>query len=315
MRWLKSTLTAALMIPATLADAEPFSFVALGDMPYGEDQVTYPLYAALIGEINRRNPEFVIHVGDIKSGSSLCTDGKFQEQLDFMMTFEAPVIYTPGDNEWTDCHRTRAGEYDPLERLAALREIFFADPGKSLGQPVPVSSQADQGFPENAYFEHDDIAVITTHVVGSNNGFEPRVPEAAVEFFARDAANIDWLREGFTRGAAKSAIIVAIHADMFEFDFDMFGNRRWLRHSGFINFGNALREEVKSYGKPVLLIFGDSHVFRVFRPFRDSLPNLMALEVFGANHMHGVEVTVDTSRPSVFGFAPVLNPALPSALD
>ncbi len=315
MKWLRSTLSAALMLPATLASADPFSFVALGDMPYGDDQVTYPLFGALIGEINRYDPAFVIHVGDIKSGGSLCTNEKFQEQLDFMMTVDAPLIYTPGDNEWTDCHRTRAGEYDPLERLSALREIFFAEPELTLGEPVPVDSQVAGGFPENTYFEHDDIAVIAAHVVGSNNGFEPRVPEAAIEFFARDAANIAWLRAGFERAADKNVIVVAIHADMFEFDFDMFGNRRWLRHSGFINFGAALREEVKRYGKPVLLIFGDSHVFRVFRPFRDSLPNLMALEVFGANHMHAVEVNVDTTRPSVFGFAPVLNPQLSDALD
>ena len=47
--------------------------------------------------------------------------------------FNDPLVYTPGDNEWTDCHRANNGKYDPLERLAALRAMFFPMPGLTLG--------------------------------------------------------------------------------------------------------------------------------------------------------------------------------------
>jgi hypothetical protein len=45
-----------------------------------------------------------------------------------------PLIYTPGDNEWTDCHEGRnVAGLDPLERLAKLRTVFFQGE-RSLGQ-------------------------------------------------------------------------------------------------------------------------------------------------------------------------------------
>jgi hypothetical protein len=60
----------------------------------------------------------------------------------------------------------------------------------------------------------------------------------------------------------------------------------------------------------VLLAFGDSHVFRVLRPFPETAPNVTALEVFGEADMHAVEVSVDTEDAAVFGYRPLLNPAL-----
>ncbi len=66
----------------------------------------------------------------------------------------APVdalVYTPGDNEWTDCHRSNNGKYDPLERLAALRNGFFLFPNVTLGgRQLPLFTQADHdGLPEH----------------------------------------------------------------------------------------------------------------------------------------------------------------------
>src|SRR5690606_35598316 len=57
------------------------------------------------------------------------------------------LVYTPGDNEWTDCHRSRAGGFDPLERLAALRSLFFAR-GEALGgKPRGVPGANPAGAP------------------------------------------------------------------------------------------------------------------------------------------------------------------------
>ena len=96
---------------------------------------------ALIAAINRDRPAFSIHVGDIKSGSSLCSDEEFERQRAHFSLFEGALVYTPGDNEWTDCHRGNNGSYDPVERLAALRKLFFADE-RSLGQqPLTLQSQ------------------------------------------------------------------------------------------------------------------------------------------------------------------------------
>ncbi len=207
-------LAAPALLLATAAAAEPFTFVALGDAPYGEPAEVCPAYEALIGAINARAPGLVIHVGDIKSGATPCSDELLGAQLGFMRDFAAPVLYTPGDNEWTDCHREAAGGFDPLDRLAHLRATFFARPETLGGEVLPVESQAAAGFPENARLTVNGLAFVTAHVVGSNNNFEPRDMAAIEEFMARDAANVAWLRESFAAAADAPALVLALQADM-----------------------------------------------------------------------------------------------------
>ncbi|WP_101067873.1 metallophosphoesterase family protein [Roseovarius salinarum] len=303
---------AALALAPGCVTAETLSFVVLGDMPYGPPERVYPPYAALIDRINAIDPDLVIHVGDTKSGGAPCSDELLSEQLDFLERFEAPTLYTPGDNEWTDCHRTAAGGFDPVERLAYIRRTYFADPGRSFGaERITVRSQAAGGYPENVRAMLGDVMFVTAHVVGSNNNLEPR-PAAAREHFARDAANIRWLRASFAEAAQARAVVLAIHADMFEFAFGPpWDPEGFLRHSGFKRFGEALVEEANAFGRPVLLVFGDSHRFRMFRPFRKTAPTVMALETFGARHMHAVQVDVTPSAAFPFAVRPVINPARP----
>jgi len=119
-----SSLAGLVALAATPLAAAEFSFVALGDMPYGPRGEVYAPYEALIAEVNAQAPALVIHVGDTKSGGTECTDKWLDEQLAFPDGFAAPVLYSPGDNEWTDCHRDAAGGYDLLECLAYLRDTY-----------------------------------------------------------------------------------------------------------------------------------------------------------------------------------------------
>ena len=101
-----------------------------------------------------------------------------------LQTFAGALVYTIGDNEWTDCHRAAAGGFNPRERLTKLREMFFATPDKSLGQvPIAVESQS-RAMPdfktycrECTRFEKNGVRFISVHVVGSNNGFEAQDPD------------------------------------------------------------------------------------------------------------------------------------------
>lgn len=308
---LKSALLSTVFAVAALsASAEPFTFVALGDAPYGEPAEVYPIYETLIKTINDRAPQLVIHVGDIKSGSTPCSDELILQQLAYLNTFAAPLLYTPGDNEWTDCHRKKAGEFDPLERLAFVRKNFFAAP-KTLGaKPMDVTSQSADGYPENARMMLNDVMFVTAHVVGSNNNFEVRDINAVNEFFARDAANVKWLEASFAAAADSKALVLAIQADMFEFDWNSQGDETWARHSGFQTFGAKLIELSAAYTKPVLLVYGDSHVYRESRPFPNSAPNVLALEVPGEAAMHAVEITADPATTGVFSTVFVANPAV-----
>ncbi len=316
-RRLVSALVIACLALSTGATAAEFTFVALGDMPYGPREQAYPAFKALIAEINRRAPVFTIHIGDIKSGLDPCSDELLLEQLDFMNSFASALVYTPGDNEWTDCHRLLAGAYDPLDRLRFIRAHYFSKAESLGGQPIRLERQADvmsgfEPFVENSRFIWGDVWFVTAHVVGSNNNFEAvEGSDATEEFLARDKANRTWLVDSFDKAEDAEALVVAIHADMFGDGFDP-QQETFAPNSGYKRFAETLITKARSFGKPVLLLFGDSHVFRVFQPFPRSAGNLTAVEVYGAEHMHAVEIAVDPATVPMFTFAPLLNPALPA---
>jgi hypothetical protein len=92
-----------------------FHFCVLGDMPYylPED---YERFDNVIEAVNREKPAFTVHVGDTKSGGSPCSDETVQRTWDSFSKFDHPLIYTPGDNEWTDCHRKAAGSIFRIEQ-------------------------------------------------------------------------------------------------------------------------------------------------------------------------------------------------------
>lgn len=302
---------ACLAFSAPILAAETsLKLIALGDMPYGKPEKSYPPYEALIGAINLRNPDLVIHVGDTKGGGA-CTDEILTDQMNYMNSFEAPVLYTPGDNEWADCPRFTDGADDPLERLGFIRKTYFSEPDKSLGKLAQaLEHQAKKGFPENARFNRNGISFITAHIVGSNNNMQAIGDMATIdEFFDRSQASTDWLVESFNLATGADVVVVAIHADMFEYDFNLYENERWLRHSGFLQFGTALQKAARKFGKPVLLIFGDSHEHRVFQPFPKYAPNVTAVEVYGYPDVHAVQIAIEPKNKTPFKISSVWNPA------
>ena len=310
-------LAVLLAVAAQPAAAQPFEFIALGDTPYKLPD-DYVKFDRLIAAINARKPSFSIHVGDIKSGSSPCSDENLKKVLDQFATFEQPLVYTPGDNEWTDCHRPRAGGFDPLERLAKVRELFFADPGRSQGRvKIAVESQSRvmaerfSTFVENARWSQNGVVFATVHVVGSNNNFEPGAPAVAMEYFARDAANVAWIDAIFAHAVASGAkaVVLSWQADVQDVRQKWQGDMP--RVSGFVNTVNAVERGAKAFGKPVLVIHGDEHEFQVGRFLNakyKAIPNVLRLEVMGAEDVHAVRVVVDPDSPGVFGFIPLLVP-------
>lgn len=317
-RRLATTLVIACLALTTTARAAEFTFVALGDMPYGPREQAYPVFKALIAEINNRAPVFTIHIGDTKSGADPCSDTLLLEQRDFMNSFASALIYTPGDNEWTDCHRLLAGAYDPLERLRFIRAHYFPTDRSLGGQPIRLERQADvmpgfEPYVENTRFSWGDVWFVTAHVVGSNNNLadDPN-SDASEEFLARDEADRAWLVDSFDKATAADAeaVVVAIHADMFGSGFDP-QQETFDPFSGFKGFAETLVRKAKVFRKRVILLFGDSHAFRIFHPFPRRTGNVTAVEVYGAEHMHAVAITVRLDPSLMFTFAPLLNPALP----
>lgn len=107
-----------------------------------------------------------VHVGDIKSGSTECSDAWYAAMDEQLARFRDPLVYAVGDNEWTDCHRENNGAYDPIERLAKLRQVFFATPGEALGRRGK-RMLAQGGYPENQLWHESRVTFAALHVVGS----------------------------------------------------------------------------------------------------------------------------------------------------
>lgn len=303
-------------MPALAAGPNAFEFVAIGDMPYKIPD-DYPAVDRLIAAVNARKPAFTLHVGDTKAGSGPCTDEVLRKAFEQMQTVEGPLVYTIGDNEWTDCHRKDAGGFDPRERLKTVREIFFAKPGQSLGKaPMPLESQGlispeFSTYVENTRFEKNGVVVVGVHVPGSNNGFETIDPVAsAQEFAARDKANVAWINASFDKAVAGGARALVIFHQA-DYDEVRLADRSLPRHSGFNAVVNAIEAGARRFGRPVLLIHGDEHYFSV-GPLNNAkgkpIPGVTNLMTWGETEIHGVVVSVDPDAPGVFGFSSLIVP-------
>lgn len=299
--WVCSAWALVLVLSVAPVQAQQgFSFVALGDLPYGSPDKAYGPYRNLIDRINTLDSDFSIHVGDFKSGSTLCSDEEFAQQHAHFQRFKGAVVYTPGDNEWTDCHRANNGSYDPLERLAALRQRFYT-PGRSLGQqPLALQNQSDVmpthgRYVENQRWMHQGTLFATLHMVASNNNFETRDLAAVQEFFERDAANVAWIEATFEQARQRqaSALVLAFQADVFETRTAWEDFPAW---SGFRkSMADTLLPLARRWGKPVLVVHGDSHQFKIDQPFqldKKPLTNVTRLIVPGASDVRAVKVTV-----------------------
>jgi hypothetical protein len=88
---------------------------------------------------------------------------------------------------------------------------------------------------------------------------------------------------------------------------------------GFQDFLLALRDEVIAFEKPVAYVHGDSHYFRVDKPFLNAqgqrLENFTRVETFGDNQAKGnndvnwLKVIVDSRSREVFAYQQQIVPA------
>jgi len=298
-----------LLICSSLSFAENIQFIALGDLPYNLPRDEHK-YQKLINEINKQNHRFSIFLGDTKSGSSPCSNEYLIKVFNQFNSFNQPLIYTPGDNEWTDCHRINAGAYDPTERLDFIRDLYFKLP-QSLGmKKISLQRQSEifpefKKFVENSYWIESNYIFATVHIVGSNNNFQNSL-EKNKEFLERNAANNAWITYIFNLANKNlfSGIIFAYHADMF---FHQPQTKD--PEVGFKETLRLLTREAELFKKPVLLINGDSHTLKIDQPLlndkKNVLENVYRLQVMGAEQIQAVEITIDPRKNSPFIFRPI----------
>ena len=305
MRRLAAALAAAAACAAHGADR--FSFAVLGDTPYFlHEELAFPRLLASLGPAG---VAFAVHVGDLKHGSAPCTDELLAARKALLDAAPVPIVFTPGDNDWTDCHREAAGRFDPLERLGALRRLFHGGDSSLGRRTIRLERQsADPRFPayrENVRWTYGAVVFVTLNVPGSNNG---RTGGADARHEERMKANFEWLDEAAKRAEAPDArgLVVFAHAD------PRFG-RPVRGTDAYAAYREVLRTHAAWLRKPVLLVHGDGHRYRVDQPLADRatgarLANFTRVEVFGSPAVEWVRIDVDPATPQLFAIGPGIAP-------
>ena len=307
----RHSLKALLLVWAfcsTHAFAQTISIGLFGDTAYTARE--RELLPVLMAEMDREDLAFVIHDGDIKSGGTLCSDAVFMDILGVFQTSRHPLIYVPGDNEWTDCHRQNNGPYDPLERLAKLREIFFSDE-KTLGQRrFELTRQsrdpAFAAYRENVRWEAAGVVFVGLNLPGSENNYHGNTRNGGpvAEFIERGAVNRVWLAQAFERArtGGMAGVMVVIQANPGIEEANV-GKPR----PGFRDFLNQLLAETLAFTGQVVLVHGDSHQHQINQPLRHpatgaAVANFTRVETHGSPWLGWVKATVDAQDPKVFSF-------------
>lgn len=318
--------------------AQPYAIGLWGDLPYSAVQETEGL-PNLIADMNAHKLRFTVHDGDLKQGSnSPCDDNLYYRALGWFGQFAGAAMFTPGDNDWTDCDRPSNGGFNSLERLDRERQLFFSTPYSLGRKPLLQEVQTEAlclgvggaAVPcvENRRWTVGRVTYVTLNVQGSCNNLCDTAPDP-IEFAARNAANIQWLKDSFAAAAARRSAAVMLISQANPGWDGSDGTRAPLRDpktlaqtdgqpDGFKDFLLALRAEVAAFRRPVVYVHGDSHYFRIDKPLLDAsgrrLENFTRVETFGNNAGNGtndvqwLKVLVDARDREVFAFQPVIVP-------
>jgi hypothetical protein len=337
-RFIAPLLTALVVAGATTAVAaadraasafdpggrgDTYTIGLWGDMPYSDLQKNTGV-PNLIADMNESDLAFSVHDGDLKSGGDLCTDDRYTDFRTSLNTLDAPAMFTPGDNDWTDCDR---GPFDANERLAFERKVFFSTPF-SLGRHPLRQEVQDEPFVENRRWTAGHVTFATLNVQGSCNNLCDVNPDPA-EFARRNAADIAWLHAAFAEARARrSAAVMIVWQANPGFDASD-ATRAPVRDpktlaqtdgqpDGFRELLVALRDETTAFRRPVVLVHGDSHYFRIDKPLLDAqgrrLENFTRVETFGDhqengdNDVHWLKVEVSPGTREVFAYQPQIVP-------
>lgn len=319
----------------------PLTLAVFGDWPYSPELLKNA--NLLVNSINGDpRVSLVVHVGDLHSGSMACTSAGilppiatanpgWNQAVHYQFEqFQDPVVYTPGDNEWADCHKSKQfSSGAPLKELASVRQLFFPNAGKTMGiNEKRVSSQAlrfdpthpeDAQFVENVMWQDGRVQFVTLNIPGgSNNDTAPwsgifSDPTAqAKEVVERSDADLRWLDKAFENAdeTRAKAVVVVVQADMWDTEAPL---------DQYTQFVQRLADLSEAFDKPVLLLNGDSHAFVYDQPLADpssakglihntqAVSNLTRITVQGALNAPSewLKLTIDLRKPQPFSYVRV----------
>lgn len=313
--------------------ADPLTLAVYGDAPYGTtptDTAELQATPAFIEAVNADpRVDLVVHVGDIHSGKQYCTEAYDRTVFALWRQFKDPLIYTPGDNEWSDCHKVAEGggswnaalqqiAYvrdadgarvgfaggDPVDNLDLVRDVFFPTPGLSLGgRGKQLLSQAkyfdpahpaDGQYLENVIWVQSKVLFVVINLPGGSNndqdvwyGAPTMSARQADEVATRTGATVRWLDQAFALArsdAALRGVVIIGQADMWDTE------KGAAHQAGYEPIVRAIAEHTRAFGKPVLMLNGDSHEYRSDSPLSPADPLHFMHPAYDVSNFHRIVV-------------------------
>ena len=309
-------------------------------MPYSDAQALTGV-PNVIDDMNNQDIEFSVHDGDLKAGNAItgsvtpttCQIAQqptiYSQGLGYFNSLEKPAIFTPGDNDWTDCDRTTNGGFNALERLQYERGLFFST-DKSLGKhtmkldvqktaPYCLGTRTPAASRSRRRASRTAAGRTTTSPSSRSTCRAPATTSARAapatreatrpSTPAREAADERWLEDAFDEANARNSagLMVIWQADP---GFDTAGFQGAPKRDpktlvetdgnpdGFHDLLVKLRDRTIAFQRPVVLVHGDSHYFIVDKPLLDAdgrrVENFTRVETFG-DHTFATHPDWDTN--------------------
>jgi len=242
------------------------TFYAMGDVPYEpqEDRLLPSQIADLPDD-----GQFVVHVGDIKSGSTPCDEAVFQKVSGMLSECRTPVFIIPGDNEWNDCA-------DPSQAWTFWNQ-YFRRFDRRWNHVFPIFRQIEHE--ENFSFVINDVLFVGINLVGGH------IHDPA-EWKERHADDLQWIQRNLTQfGETVNSMVLFGHATPKEAHADFF---------------EPFQPHATAFGKPILYLHGDGHNWVHDRPF--AAKNILRVQVDqgGKAPPLQVQITDDAAMPFQF---------------
>jgi hypothetical protein len=234
---LTNCVTALFAQEAVAKNCRPrtlVTFCVMGDVPYSDgDDGILPKQLEEIPQA----AEFVIHVGDIKSGKTPCNEEVYIKVSCMLAKSPKPLFIIPGDNEWNDCT-------DPAPSWTYW-EKYFSRFDQKWQHQFKTFRQLERE--ENFSFVQNEVLFIGLNIVGG------RVHDKK-EWKRRLAQDVQWVRSNLNRsGPTVKSLVLFGHAKPNKTHDDFF---------------DEFNNDAEEFGKPVLYLHGDGHVWIRDRPFK-----------------------------------------------
>lgn len=285
----------------------------------------------LVRAMNRTGVRTAVFLGDTKASQEACTENLLVTRAAQVFgAFDGALVYTPGDNEWTDCERPNSppGTLLPMAAIARLREAFFSQE-RSLGAaPIPLERQARSGLgAENARWQDGQAIFATLNIPGVFAG-RPPFTGAAEPMAQLREANLAWIDAAFdaARQRGLPLLVLLFQADMWHPCLTTAGaalgngcvGLPYGQPGGVLRADNAydyaatlrrIRDQAGRFQGRILMVHGDSHTWLLDPAPGDgaggTIPNATRFMTPGEDDIRAVRIRLAPGAAEPFAFDPV----------